>query len=138
MIDVDLPEIENIPDQEATVAARGLKINVKTKSAAKRRREYMTHIHAIAFRVIGLTFAVLPTVNKVVISGYSQMADASTGNISDEYLYSMRVVRPEWTNLNFDNLGEIDLSACLGSFDMRRKMTKTGIITPIISFESAD
>ena len=138
MIDVDLPEVEDIPDQEATVAARGLKINVKTKSAAKRLIEYMTHIHAIAFRVIGLTFGVLPIVNNVVISGYSQRADAATGNISDDYLFSIRVDRTEWTNLNFGNLSEIDLSACLGNFDIRRKMTKTGIITSINPFESAD
>jgi len=33
-------------------------------------------------------------------------------------------------------LKEIDLPACLGSFDIRRKMTKTGVFTPITPFDS--
>ena len=62
LLDVDLPEIEDLPQQEATVAARGLKLNIHERSEARRRREYAVHVHAVRFRSIGETFAALPGV----------------------------------------------------------------------------
>jgi hypothetical protein len=123
MLDVDLPEIEDLPSEQATVATRGFKINVKARSDAQRRREYMTHIHGICFRLIGETFVALPIVETVVVSGYSQRLSKATGHIADEYLLSVRVCREGWEGLNFDNLAALDVAECLGSFDIRRKMT---------------
>ncbi len=75
LIDVDLPEIEDMPDKVATVAARGLKINIKDRPAVQRRREYVTHVHGVLFRIIGEVFAALPRIRRVVASGYSQRAN---------------------------------------------------------------
>ena len=137
MLDVDLPEVEEIPTEQTTVAARGWKINTKTRSDTQRRKEYMTHVHAIVFRLIGESFAALPTVDQVVISGYSQRADKASGQIDDEYLLSVKVLRYEWSKLNFENLSSLDLPSCLESFDIRRKMTKTGQFSPIEPFSVA-
>jgi hypothetical protein len=136
LIDVDLPEIEDMPDKEATVAARGLRIIVKDRSATQRRREYMTHVHGVAFRVIGEVFAALPRIERVMASGFSQRADRTTGQVSDEYLFSIRVARSAWSMLNFSRLDALDLPACLGTFDIRRAMTSTGIFKPIQPFAS--
>lgn len=56
-VDVDLPEIEEMPNESATVAARGLKLNIKERTPVQRRREYMAHVHGVIFRVIGECFA---------------------------------------------------------------------------------
>jgi hypothetical protein len=138
IVDIDLPEIEDMPDKSATVAARGLKLNIKERSATQRRREYMVHVHGVVFRVVGEVFAALPAVRAVAVSGYSQRTDKTTGNDSNEYLLSVRVSRAKWATLNFAGLSELDLPLCLAAFELRRKMTVTGIFTLVEPFESAD
>lgn len=129
MLDVDLPEIEDLPSEQAAVAARGLKINVKARSNAQRRREYMTHVHGICFRLIGETFVALPTVETIMVSGYSQRLSKASGHVSDEYLLSVRVARAAWERLNFDNLASLDVAECLASFNIRRKMTRGDLLS---------
>lgn len=136
MLDVDLPEIEDMPTEQASVAARGLKLNIKPRSETQRRKEYMTHVHAIAFRMIGESFVALPTAQTVICSGYSQRANKATGVIADEYLFSVRVPRSEWERIDFWNLASLELPTCLGGFDLRRKMTSTGVFTPITPFSA--
>ena len=63
-VDVDLPEVEDLPSEQASVAARGLRINIKVRSETQRRKEYVTHIHAVAFRIAGEVFASLPSVSE--------------------------------------------------------------------------
>ncbi len=136
MLDVDLPEIEDMPKKYASVAKSGLKLNIKNRSDTQTRKDYMSHIHGIGFRVIGETFTHLPTVEQVVLSAFSQRLNPATGGISDEYLYSVRVGRSQWNQINFANLNQVDVIESLASFELRRKMTTTGIFKPIEPFES--
>jgi len=72
LLDVDLPEIEDMPDQQVRVNKKDLKLTYTDISETQRRKNYITHIHAIGFRLIGELFVSLPTVIGVVFSGYSQ------------------------------------------------------------------
>lgn len=130
-LDVDLPELEDMPTQEARLGGRGDRLVVKARSETQRRKEYMLHVHAVAFRMIGEVFAALPSVASVVISGYSQRLDPSTGKVRDEYLYSVAVDRAAWQAINFNRLADLDVVPCLEGFDLRRNMTKTGVFRPI-------
>lgn len=134
-LDIDLPEIEDMPTEYATVAARGFKLNIKKKSDTQCRKEYMAHIHAILFRIIGEAFVALPTVDNVIASGYSQRPDKKTGQINDEYLLSVKVERQQWETINFSNLAALDLTECLAAFSLNRKMTKTGVFSAISPHE---
>lgn len=131
VLDVDLPEIEMLPARQASVPARGLKINVKALSQASQRQQYAQHIHAIGVRLVGECFSTLPTIQTITFSGYSQRLDTSSGHEKDDYLYSVRVDRGSWNKLNFRGFEKIDPVECLGQFEIRRKMTKTGIFQPI-------
>ena len=133
-LDVDLPEIEDMPTHQAEVAARGLRIKIKERSDTQRRREYMTHIHAIGFRVLAEAFAALPTLERVVFSGYSQRPDRATGQVRDDYLISAVVTRSVWSDIDLTNLDAVDPVAAFERFDLRRKMTKTGVFSPIEPF----
>ncbi|MCK4621671.1 MAG: DUF4236 domain-containing protein [Desulfuromonadales bacterium] len=134
-LDIDLPEIEDMPTEQATVAARGFKLNIKARSDTQRRKEYMKHIHAILFRLIGEAFVALPTVETVMASGFSQRPHKQTGQINDEYLLSLKVSRTQWNQINFSNLEVLDLPECFEMFEHRRKMTKTGVFTAIEPLE---
>lgn len=137
-IDVDLPEIEDMPNKKAAVPANGYKLSVKDLSAANIQRLYMQHVHGIAFRTIGEVFAALPKAEEVVLSGYSQRPSKSTGQISDEYLLSVRVKRPDWSELAFGNLQSVDVVESLARFDLRRSMSKTGVFKPIEPYSPAE
>lgn len=133
-IDVDLPEIEDLPSSKAKVAEREFSIKYRDISETELRKEYMKHIHGVCFRVIGEAFAALPTITHITLSAFSQRASKVDGNVNNEYLVSLKVQRGDWGKINFNNLSTLDLTECLASFELRRKMTKTGMFSPIEAF----
>lgn len=136
LFDVDFPELEHMPRNTATVPVRGLKLAVKPMSPTAIQKLYMAHIHGVAFRIIGETFAALPLANTVILSGYSQRPNKATGRVGDEYLLSVRVTRSEWMKIAFDQLAHIDVVASLEQFELRRQMSKTGIFKSIEPFSN--
>mgnify|MGYP000427256007 CR=1 FL=1 len=134
LLDVDLPEIEDMPSKTATVPTRGLKLSVKDMSATAVQKLYMAHIHAIAFRLLGETFAALPLVKTIVLSGYSQRPDKATGRIVDEYLLSVRAAREDWANIDFKQLAKVDVIEAFTKFELRRQMSKTGVFKAVEPF----
>ena len=133
-IDIDLPEIEDMPQKVATIAANGKKLNIKNKPKKQLQLEYAKHIHGIAFRLVGTVFATLPKVEEVIVSGYSQRLDKATGKINDDYLYSFKVDRKNFEEINFDSLELVDPIESLDRFDHKKKMTATGIFKAIEPF----
>lgn len=63
----------------------------------------------LGFRIVGEVFAALPTVRNVVLSGYSQRLGQANGHVNDEYLYSVRIGREQWSVLNFETLNPTPL-----------------------------
>ena len=108
---------------------------MKLLADTKKPHLYMAHVHGIGFRLIGETFATLPTVTEVTMSGYSQRPNKATGEIQDEYLYSVHVERDAWARIKLYNLKEVDLLEALAQFDLRRTMTKTGIFNWLLPTE---
>lgn len=137
VMDIDLPVVDDIPQDVASLAARGLKVNIKKKSQTQIRKEYMTFSHAVVFRAVGEVFHVLPGVQSVIVSAYTQLADPATGHTRDTYLLSARIERNDWASLNFDHLDAIDVVACFDRFDLRRTMSKTGVFQPIEPIQPA-
>lgn len=133
-VDVDLPELEDMPSKTASAPQRGYKLSVKEMSATQIQRLYMRHVHGIGFRIIGETLRALPNAQQVVLSSFSQRLDRSTGHVTDEYLYSVRVDRCAWSRINFDNLQNLDVVEVLAQFDLKRNMTKTGSFKAIEPF----
>ncbi|MGY4829188.1 DUF4236 domain-containing protein [Sphaerotilaceae bacterium SBD11-9] len=131
LLDVDLPEVEDMPTKLAAVPSRGLKLSVKELSATKVQRLYMEHVHSVMFRLIGESFAALPLASTIVASGYSQRRDPGTGVLRDDYLLSVRVARSDWVRLDFSALATVDVVEALSRFALLRNMSKTGIFKPI-------
>jgi len=90
--------------------------------------------HGTVFRAIGEAFFVLPQLQEVVASAYSQRPDPATGNIRDDYLLSTRVRRTVWMEINFENLEALDVVVCFERFELRRRVTKTGVFQPVEPF----
>jgi hypothetical protein len=137
LLDVDLPEIEDLPTRQASVAARGWKLNIRDLSETAKRKTYMAHIHGIVFRLLGEAFHALPSLQNIALSAYSQRPDTATGRISDEYLLSVRVARRDWERIDFRNMDLLDPVAALERFDLKREMTASGIFRPVTPFTTA-
>ena len=136
LLDVDLPEIEDMPKTTASFPARGYKLNVKEMPAEKIQKLFMEHVYGIGFRIIGEVFAVLPRAEEVVLSAFSQRPDKATGGIRDDYLYSVRVRREQWAKISFGNLAALDPAVALGRFELRCDVTR-GSFLPIEPLSSA-
>ena len=52
-VDIDLPEIEDMPRRQVSVPSRGLRLSIRTISDTQNRRNYARHIHGVLFRIIG-------------------------------------------------------------------------------------
>jgi hypothetical protein len=133
-VDIDLPEIEMMPIKIAKVNHSKLNLTITDLSKTQQLRNYLTHIHAIAFRIAGEVFVALPTIHEVILSGYSQRLNRRTGQVGNEYLYSIKVQRNIWENINFARLESLDVVDCFEMFDIRRTISKAGIISPIEPF----
>lgn len=134
VFDVDLPEIEDMPTKTASVPQRGYRLSVKDMGQTAVQKLYAQHVHSIAFRLVGEAFGMLPTLQEVTLSGYTQRKDKATGHTVDHYLLSVVVTRAAWSEINFANLGSIDVVDALARFQLRRDMTKAGAFKPIESF----
>lgn len=132
--DVDLPEIDDLPTKTASVPQRGLRLSVKDIGPTNVQKMYAKHIHSIGFRLLGEAFAMLPTVQEITLSGYSQRKNKATGQENDEYLYSVTVLRTQWHQIDIANLSSIDVLAAFTLFDLRRDMSKTGVFKSIEPF----
>ncbi|MBI4751390.1 MAG: DUF4236 domain-containing protein [Acidobacteria bacterium] len=136
-VDVDFPEIEDMPAYTATIDFPGFRLNVHPRSTYRRQKEYIHHIHSVAFRVVGEIFWALPKVTSVILSGYSQRPNAQTGVMEDQYLLSVQVPRVEWIKVDFLNLKNVDVFGFFEQFKLRRKCSRTAIAAPITPFRTA-
>ncbi|GGI92403.1 DUF4236 domain-containing protein [Legionella impletisoli] len=133
-IDIDLPEIEDIPNKEANAIERGLKLSIKEKSAKETKTDYQQCIFSILFRIAGLSFTALPTLGKVTLSGYTQRSNKSTGDIEDVYIVSAVIDRNQWQQLNFDALEDIDPVSAFQNFNLKCELKKNGDFCKIKPF----
>lgn len=136
LLDVDFPEIENMPENIAKVGSRDLKLVISKRPKTQIQKDYLRHLHAIGFRLIGDVFAHLPSAETVVFSGFSQRIDKKTGNTRDEYLLSVKARREDWEKINFKNLEAVDPVLCLQSYEVKQSIGKNNHLQEIVPFEN--
>lgn len=125
-IDIDLPEIEDIPNKEASVIEKGLKLSIKEKSDKETKVDYQQCVFSILFRIAGLSFTALPTLEKITLSGYTQRPNNSTGHVEDVYIVSVGIEKHQWQQLNFDALNDINPSLAFQNFNLKCELKKNG------------
>ncbi|WP_096434753.1 DUF4236 domain-containing protein [Alteribacter populi] len=129
--DIDLPNIEEVPLNKARLLKSG-KIKVEEKSQRERREHYAHIVSGTALYLASFIFAHLPNVTHVILSGYNQALNPSTGHTDDIYIYSLQIERSRFYELNFDRLDPI---ASFDHFSPRMKATKTYIFKEITPYD---
>ena len=130
MVDLDLPEIEDLPTETAVQMANGnLKIKDKTQKAL--RLEYAECVFGLAVFVSSSLFNASPEIGTVVVSGYTQRRNKA-GDMVDDYIFSIRFTREEFYYVDFK---AIDPEAfCLG-FENRCNVSSTKVFKAIEPYE---
>ena len=135
-IDVDLPEIEDMPTRTARPAERGFKVIYKAFGQRALEQNYARHLHGLLLRLVGEMYSALPMLETAIISGYTQRHDAATGRKGDDYVLSLWVSRERWIKLDFDHFAQIDPMEAFKLFEHRRDMTGAGKLKTIEPFSA--
>lgn len=106
-IDLDLPEIEDLPVEKVNTLSSG-KISIKEKTQKERKQEYAICVCGIAYYFAGLFFNITSKIKTVQISGYTQRLNKKSGNIDDEYIYSIRFGKEVFKTLKIKNIDPVE------------------------------
>ena len=137
-LDVNFPEIEDMPTRTARPAERGMRVIFKPFAARALEQNYARHIHGLLLRLIGEMYSALPMLALVVASGYTQRRDPATGQMGDDYVLSMWTPRNQWMALDFEHMGHIDPIEAITRFEHRRNMTAGGKLKAITPFSEIE
>jgi hypothetical protein len=118
-IDLDLPEIEEIPTKKVNILSSG-GITIKDKTQKEIREEYACCTIGLSFYFAGEFFNISSNINNIIISGYTQRINPKTGNIGDDYVYSIIFDRTNFNGLNIKGINPIEAVA---NFESRLNIT---------------
>lgn len=113
---VDLPEVEDMPSRRAQPARREHRLLFTPLGRTEVLERYARHVHGVVFRLVGESFAALPSVQSVVVNAYTQRADAATGQEQNCWILAVEVRREPWEAIAFKALDRVDPQQALARF----------------------
>ena len=96
MVDLDLPEIEDMPSDKLAEMADG-SIKIKAKAKKEQLEDYRTCVFGLGVYVAANVFAIVPQAERVLVSAYTQRRSAKTGDSHDAFIYSVVFERSKFT-----------------------------------------
>ncbi len=133
-LDVDLPQLEEIPLTKAEILKSG-KLKIHKKSQRELREHYAMMVGGTAIYLCSYVFSLLPTCETIIISGYTQVSNPSTGHLDDQYIYSLKVKKQVFYSLNMNDVHPI---AAFENFEPIINATKTFIFREITPYGPLD
>ena len=102
-----MPEIENLPQTTSSILQSG-KLSIKKKSVTELNKDYATSVVGMSFFFAGILFNISPAIEKISIAGYTQRVSKKTGNVEDQYIYSVTYIRDIFSKLNISNIDPLE------------------------------
>lgn len=106
-LDIDLPEIEDYPQVTSSILQSG-KLSIKKKTVSDFNHDYATSVIGMSFFFAGFLFNISPKIKTISMAGYTQRLSKKTGNIEDQYVYSVTYTRNEFSKLNVANIDPLE------------------------------
>ncbi|WP_408589435.1 DUF4236 domain-containing protein [Novosphingobium sp.] len=107
LLDVDLPEIEDMPTARWNSVISRMELAEKAMSQKDIAGFYLDHVSSVIVRLIGHSFASSSAIRSVALSAYTQRKTA-TGRLSDEYVATVSVTREAWGTVEVSQIHAID------------------------------
>jgi len=133
-IDLDLPEIEDLPNEKVNTLSTG-KISIKEKTQKEKKQEYATCVCGIAYYFAGLFYNVTSKINIIQISSYTQRTSKKSGKIEDEYIYSIKFDRGVFKGLNIKNIDPVE---AVSNFEHIMSITSTFDFKTIVPYKTTN
>lgn len=133
MIDLDLPEIEDMPQNKLAQLADGT-IKIKKKTKKEQVEDYRTCVFGLGEYVASHVFAVVPQAKKVAVSAYTQRRSEKTGDLLDVFIYSVVFERADFTK-DYQDKDPYEFCQKLPS---RFYVLASGVMKEITPFEAGD
>ena len=130
-IDIDLPEIEDIPYQKAKQMANGT-MKIVDKTQKELNADYQECVFGMAAFLASHMSNVSTAIKTIIVSGYTQRRNTKSGDIQDDYVYSIIFEREKWNVLKRDT--ETGKDFCL-KFENRCNILAGGKMKAIIPIE---
>ena len=106
-IDLDLPEIEDMPNEVAKTLKSG-KVSVKAKTQKQAALDYSTCVCGLAFFFSGMFFNVSTKIKQICISGYTQRLNKKTNVINNDYVFSVQFDRDTFSRIDYRNINPVE------------------------------
>jgi len=106
VINVDLPEIDELPKKEVVRLSSG-NIKEKAKTQARLKQEFALLAFGLAVYISANVFSLCANVERILISGYTQKRDKD-GNKNDEYIYSIIFNREGFLQKDFSYIDPVN------------------------------
>lgn len=130
LVDVDLPEIEDIPNTKMFKLASG-NLSQKKKTQAELKQDYARLVFSLTIFLAANLFGLSPAIEKMTMSCYTQRRNTA-GETEDNYILSVRFDRAPFENGSFHQKDPMEF--CIG-FENRCNMTSTMLFKKIKPFE---
>jgi len=131
MLDLDLPEIESIPEKKTVMLANG-NIKSKPKTQKELRFDYMRCVYGLAIFFSSYIFNISPAIKEIIVSGFTQRRNKKTGDIQEDYVYSTKFLRPLFEQASYE---DIDIFSFWEKFENRCLPTQVYDLKKIVPFE---
>ena len=106
-IDLDLPEIEDMPNEVAKTLKSG-KVSVKAKTQKQAALDYSTCVCGLAFFFSGMFFNVSTKIKQICISGYTQRLNKKTNVINNDYVFAVQCDRHTFSRIDYRNINPVE------------------------------
>lgn len=120
-IDLDLPEIEDLPDETASIAKDG-SLKVAEISDAQLREDYVHCVFGLGVFFASHFFSLAASLSTVVISAFTQRRNKA-GDLVDDYIYSVKFTREGLAQV--ENLAETDPLEVAMACENRCKLSRS-------------
>lgn len=127
LLDVDLPEIESMPESRWTTDHRRCSFSAKALTKQQLAGLYVEHICSLILRLIGHSMAVSDGIKTVAISAYTQR-NATLGRPDDEYVATVEISRGDWSQVDCTQMPAIDPQNLLRRYGASIETNARGIL----------
>lgn len=121
MVDLDLPEIEDIPVKKIILTPTGKK-SIRLKGQTDLRSDYANCVFGLAMYVAYSIFNISLKVKSVEISAFTQRKDANSALATDQYVFVVDFTRDLFSEIDFSRFSSIQI---MDFFHRHYNMTKS-------------
>ena len=121
MIDLDLPEIEDLPEQKIVLTPTGKK-SIRVKGQSDLRSDYSHCVFGLAIYVAHSIFNISLKIQEIEISGYTQRKENNSSVATDQYVFVVSFTRDLFAAIDFNRLSSVQI---MEFFQHHYNMTKS-------------